>query len=361
MADGDGDGVADEMTPVGILGPAGDDGPSVFKQLPGAVVQIRSVGDVLAASIRQRGTSHIVILRDRVADEGHLELMGTLTLDYPDGHLHLTNGLALRPGTNASEVELYFNVGSRLNASHDPEPIATRGLIDTPLRPESIYRITLSDDGDQVTAADARLIAIGVRNGASMAFHPSTGDLYFQDNGIDLEDGSDGQLSADELDVIEQGRLGVEVLDFGFPDAYADASTGARVGLGGEDPIVTFEPIADSESEGAAEITFAPSSFPDGLTGGILVGFHGRRVLGGVANEENPVLYVDLEERAAFPFIPNTAPDVGHIDNLLAVPDALYLADMNRLGTLGDQHAEGVIYRIGAVGDPASPDESPAR
>jgi glucose/arabinose dehydrogenase len=45
--------------------------------------------------------------------------------------------------------------------------------------------LTLEDHGTNVTATNLIRIASGVRNPAGFAFHPATGDLYFQDNGID--------------------------------------------------------------------------------------------------------------------------------------------------------------------------------
>ena len=45
--------------------------------------------------------------------------------------------------------------------------------------------LTLIDGVAGVTATNLTQVANGLRNPAGFAFHPSTGDLYFQDNGID--------------------------------------------------------------------------------------------------------------------------------------------------------------------------------
>jgi hypothetical protein len=184
-----------------------------------------------------------------------------------------------------------------------------------------------------------------------MSFDPAGGDLYFQDNGMNLQDGSDDQLSADEIDVIPADRLGREVLDFGFPDDYIAADTGSRVGSGAEQPVVVFLPIDGSRSEGPAEIAFAPPGFPDGLDAGLFVGFHGRYGLAGLANDENPLLHVDLEDRSARPFVPNDAPDIGHLDNVMATDDSLFMADINRLGPMGSTSPQGVIYQVKAIAE----------
>ena len=261
MVDENGDGVADSTSPVGIVSPAGGRGPLVLRELPGAVIQMRTIGDLVLMTTRQRTRSHIVVLRAGAPGE-HLRHLGTMTFAYPTEHVHKTYGIAVREGAATGTVEVYFNVGSRVNDASDPAPVAVSGLLDATVQPETIYRVTLSDDGESVRASDPTLIASGVRNGAGMAFHPRTGDLWFQDNGINLDDGSEDQLSADELNVIPAERLGQVVLDFGFPDDYVAVETGVRVGSGGEPPVVAFTPIDGSQSEGPAEIDLRPAWLP---------------------------------------------------------------------------------------------------
>ena len=348
MSDDDSDGVADAMSPVGIVAPAGGHGPLVLRELPGAIVQMRAVGDIVVVTTRQPARSHLIVLRAGPPGE-HLRLLGRMTLDYAREHVHRTYGIAVREAQAPGSVEVYFNIGSRLDDASDLAPVGLAGLATGALRPESIHRVTLAIDGDRVTASEPELVATGLRNAAGMAFHPESGDLYLQDNGMNLDDGSEDQLSADELNVIPTERLGREVLDFGFPSDYVAAGTGARVGGGAEQPVLAFLPTGDGQAEGAAEITFAPPGFPAGLDTGLFVGFHGRYSLGGVANEENPVLYVDLAERVTVPFVPNDAPDVGHLDSLLSTSDSLFLADINRLGPMGSTAPQGVIYQVKAL------------
>jgi hypothetical protein len=105
-------------------------------------------------------------------------------------------------------------------------------------------------------------------------------------------------------------------------------------------------PISGSESEGANDIVFAPPGFPDGLNNGIFVGFHGRYALGGLANEENPLVYVDLTSTNYFHFIGNDEPNIGHLDGLLATGDSLFVADLTSNGSLDTGSGRGVIYQI---------------
>jgi hypothetical protein len=114
---------------------------------------------------------------------------------------------------------------------------------------------------------------------------------------------------------------------------------------------VAFLPIPDPatgvESEGANDISFGPQTFPLPLRNGIFVGMHGRFTLGGTANEENPVVAVDLRDRSYFHFISNDEPQVGHLDGVIATHDSLFLADISPRGRFDAANANtGKIYQI---------------
>jgi glucose/arabinose dehydrogenase len=148
-------------------------------------------------------------------------------------------------------------------------------------------------------------VASGLRNAAGIAFHPVTGDLYFADNGIDGLVNVREPLSADELNAIAASDIGGPVEDFGFADDYIEYRTGARIGGGAIQPLIAFQPVPapnGSESEGSNEIAFAPANFPPGLNQGVFVGFHGQFNSTGLDNEENPLVYADLETGAYFHF-----------------------------------------------------------
>ncbi len=60
-----------------------------------------------------------------------------------------------------------------------------------------------------------------------------------------------------------------------------------------------------AESEGPADVVFAPPQFPLGLSEGVFIGFHGRFSTAGLVNEENPLVYVDIDSGTHFHFIAN--------------------------------------------------------
>ena len=113
--------------------------------------------------------------------------------------------------------------------------------------------------------------------------------------------------------------------------------------------MIAFQPIPPpngNESEGPAEIAFAPSGFPDGLNDGVFVGFHGQSQLAGLSNEENPLVYVNLTNQTYFHFIEVDEPGIGHLDGLLATEDSLFVADLSSNGSLGNGAGFGRIYQI---------------
>jgi glucose/arabinose dehydrogenase len=224
--------------------------------------------------------------------------------------------------------------------------IPVSGAVTGVLIPDSIYRVVVDDTGPSVSLTGLERIATGVRNAFGIDFHPTTGDLYFEDNSMD-GDTDPFELSVDELNVIGFADVGGSVEDFGFPDNYFAYRTDVEVGSGGIDPIVTFQPIPPpdgSESEGPVEIAFAPPDFPPGLREGLFVGFHGAFSVAGTANTDNPLVYVDLDTGDYFHFIENTEPGVGHPDGLLATDDALYVSDLST--TDGVVTNTGRIYKI---------------
>jgi len=273
--------------------------------------------------------------------------------------VHPNNALAVRAlEATPATIELYFNLGSEANLETCGTVVAG-GLLAglpgaNPIDAESIYRVRVTDTGGVPSVSQLEKIASGLRNAAGMAFHPETGDLYFQDNAANLPPPGDFDepLGADELNRIAASDLGGAVEDFGFPADYVvyrlgGATTGTSI-----QPLVAFQPLPDpitgAESEGPVEIAFAPPGFPLVLRGGIFVGFHGRFDLAGVANEENPVVFADPASGSYFHFIGNDEPVLGHPNGLLATGDALYVADFSTTGGFGAADL-GTIYRIQAL------------
>ncbi len=333
LDDADDDGVAD--------GP----GSILFSGLTGPITSLRLSGDLVFVAHART----ISVLRQGTTPADPFTLEGSIDFSIPPAWNHGTFTLAVRetPG-QPDMVELFFNVGSKENNSETTDVMGLGGLIGGTVDGDSIYRVTVDNTGVKPTISGLTQIAKGLRNPFGMAFEPGTGDLFFEDNGIDgLVDGNE-PLSADELNRIRADDIGGAVEDFGFPHNYIEYRTGTEIGSGGIDPLVVFQPIPSpdgAESEGPAEIAFAPSLFPTSLSKGIFVGFHGKFSLAGVNNEENPLVFVDLNTLEYFHFISNIEPGIGHIDSLLSAGDSLFIADLTTADGLSTA-GTGVIYQI---------------
>jgi glucose/arabinose dehydrogenase len=342
LTDADNDGVAD------------DAGTYLNANLPGAIVQMRRAGDLLIVNSALATGGSINVLRAGPTPSSPFTPVASINLPFPSTHMHDTYALAVRPTGAPGAHDVYFNVGSRNNATNDATTIPATGLINANLNPESIYRFTLTDQGSSVSASNLLQVAAGLRNAAGMAFQPGTANLYLQDNGIDGTVDPNEPTSADEMNLLLP--IQVNTPHYGFAGDYIQYRTGTRVGSGGVQPIATFQPFGpnQTEAEGAAEISFAPPNYPDGLNDGIFVGFHGRFSAAGVANEENPLLYLDLATNEYFEFIPNSVPTIGHLDNILATDDSLFVSDITSTGNIFTTTASGMIYQIIAIPEPAS-------
>jgi glucose/arabinose dehydrogenase len=232
------------------------------------------------------------------------------------------------------------------------------GLTSGTVNVDSIYKVTVHDTGGAPVLSNLTQVAAGLRNAAGMAFQPGTGDLYLEDNGSDGGGNPEEELGADELNLVPAAAIGAAVPDFGFPNTYVNYFTGQQVGNGGVAPSVAFVPIptpaTGAELAGAAQIAFAPAGFPAGLNDGVFVGFHGDFNNGGPANDENPLVYVDLKTKQYFEFVAGSLPGVGHLDGLLATGDSLFVADLSSSGDLFSSQNTGVVYQIEAVQAPPS-------
>ena len=334
FVDADADGVAD--------GP----GTVLATGLPGTVTAVRRAGSlVYAVSAPPEGTV-ISVLRLGATPEATLARIGSIHFGYEVPMDHATYALAVREVPDApGRHDLFFNVGSMANDAAGV-PVYLSGLIEATLADAAIYRVTVDDTGEVPIFSNLTQIATGLRNAAGIAVDPATGDLYFEDNGIDTPDDRIESFSADELNRIAVEDVGGVVEDFGFPTDYVEYRSGLRVGGHAVSPLVSFGPHGTSENEGATEIALAPPGFPAGLDDGVFVGFHGQWDEVGLANEENPLVYVDLDSGEYFHLVGNDEPAVGHLDGLLATEDALYVADLTGTGSLVATEPTGVIYRI---------------
>ena len=331
-------------------------GTVLYSGLPSGLTSLRKWGSLFF--VTGQGTGHpIWVLRAGATPDAPLSLVGSLTVRYPTGGWeHPHSGLAVRPVAGKPNFcDLLFQVGSDQNFARTTRTAAL-GNTQIPgatgaLAGESIYLVTLNDRGTSVSAAAPVRLAKGLRNAAGFIFHPVTGDLYFNDNGIDGLIDANEPLSADELNVIPAAQIGNgTVPDFGFPDNYTEYRTGRVVGGNGVQPLFAFQPLPNpvpgSESEGPNEIAFAPPGFPPGLNNGVFLGFHGKWALAGIPNEENPLVFADLGTGKYFQFIGNGETAVGHFDGLLSTEDSLFLSDLTGTGDTDNSRSGGVIYQI---------------
>lgn len=304
----------------------------------------------------------ILILRLGAAPDFEVRQVGRISISGSGSWLHPNSAVVARraPGTSDT-YELYFPLGSKVNfaVTTDTRALSTDFGLSGSLAGDAIHRITFSDDGTRLTGLEHVQIATGLRSASGLAFHPQTGDLYFEDNGIDGLQQAIEAHSADEINRIPANQLGGDIEDFGFPFNHIAYRTGEFVGGEGIAPLVAFTPLPDpatgSESEGPNEIAFAPTGFPPGLNHGLFVGFHGQFSRGGLDNEENPLVYVDLDTGEYFHFISNEEPGIGHPIGLLASGRKLFVADISSQGGFNSSGGNsGFIYQIRYTGEPAT-------
>ena len=102
---------------------------------------------------------------------------------------------------------LSSNITSPLRLDLGSNPRRTAALasdlgLSGELSGDGLYKLTLTVDGEDVVASGLEKIATGLRNAAGLVFHPATGDLYLQDNGIDGLSDPNEPHSADELETL---------------------------------------------------------------------------------------------------------------------------------------------------------------
>lgn len=346
LVDTDGDGVADGQP------------QAMATDLPGLVTSVRRVGDLVFALSSQSGAESVTIWRTGSSPIAPFTPAGRLSFSFPAGFEHTTYALAAH-ATPDGDVALYFNTGAKLNSASTPDDVrvgiaagdgaAFAASGSQTLVADSINRVVVRDEGGSLTVSAPVQIARGLRNAAGMVFD-DLGNLWLQDNGIDTEGNRGVSFSADELNRVNAADLGTSVPNFGFADTYVRYSDGQTVGptAGVTAPIAAFLPVAGRKSEGAVELALAPASFPAEFASGLFVPFSGVFNQGGVANDENPVAFVDPQTGALFHFIENGL--MGHPNGMLATDAGLFITDLNPTGRFGDPiGAGGTVLTLDGV------------
>ena len=340
LTDSDGNGTFDEQS---IL--AGD--------LPGSLVAVTRFDQIVITTSAEIGDEQIMFFRRGDHWRDPLTMLTTITLAF-NGAGHQSYGLAVRPDpADTSAFDLFFNIGAAGNDIAGPS-VQAGGAIDDLLTSASMYMVKVTDTGTDLSIGGAELIATGLRNGTTMAIQPGTGDLWIGENGIDGMDVPTVSFSADEIDIVKAADIGTEVIDFGFPESYIDYATGNAVGEQSE--FVAFLPMDGSRSEGIAGVTFVPNSFPGPLAGGLLAGFHGQFDETGIANDENPLLWVNAKTGKREVIVTNDSTDIGHLDSMTAGNGVIYIADFCDASMIGATTGCGRIYTLAPdSGTPTSP------
>ena len=351
LVDANADGVADGAPTVLATG------------LPGPITAVKQAGNlvfVTSPGRTQQGPVSITVLRKGADADDPYTTLTTLRFAFPAGWSHVSYALETRrtPGRTGrrGSFDVFFNIGSRADGV-DTNPSNTVALtkdgggFSGTVLPDSIYKFTVRDAPTGPIFYGLRQIATGLRNAAGIAIDPATGDLYFEDNGIDGPT-FDPQLSADEINRIPAADVGRIVPDFGFASDYIRLSDGVRVGSGATQPVDAFPLGPRFNAQGPNDIAFAPAAFPRELNRGIFVGFFGKFGSGGVANDQNPVVFSDLRRRRHFEIVGNDLANIGHPVGLLSTPDSLFIADMASAGPFAN--GGGIIHQVQARPRPFS-------
>src|SRR6266850_385327 len=188
------------------------DGPGqvMYSDPVGVWTGLAVTGNMVFVISAKDNANRIIVLKMNNGPASPYTFVGTLNFTFPAGWEHKAYAMTTRPapGAPAGTWELYFNVGSSANFGQSADTVGLSGLLTGTMQGGSIYRVTVTEVGLGATVSNLVRIAAGLRNAAGMAFHPTTGDLYFEDNGIDGFQDPNEPLSADELNRIAAADLG---------------------------------------------------------------------------------------------------------------------------------------------------------
>lgn len=328
---------------------SGGAGDVVMTGLAGMVTAVAVERDLVFVTSVESGLERIQVLRASPDWSGPYELLGEIAFDFR-GFGHQSYGLATRPSPGlANGIELYFNVGASGNDTSG-KSVPVSGLLQTALPDASLYRTTVTERDGELLLTEPEQIATGLRNAMAFGFHSQTGDLWITDNGIDGFEDVWVSYSADELNVIPVAQIGGEVEDFGFPSSYTLYASGEEIGNRGIQPVVAFLPIGGAENEGISSMVFTPPPVTAVLGDGVLVGFHGQYDMWGEQNEENALLFVNVETFDVATMVAPGLPGVGHLDSMAANDESIFVADMCVGDSLAHATPCGVIYRLSVPG-----------
>jgi len=188
------------------------DGPGqlMYSDPVGVWTGLAVAGNMVFIMSAKDNANRIIVLKMNNGPASPYTFVGTLNFTFPGIWEHKAYAMTTRPapGAPAGTWELYFNVGSSANFDQNTDTVGLSGLLTGTMKGGTIYRVTVTEVGLGATVSNLVQIAAGLRNAAGMAFHPTTGDFYFEDNGIDGLQDPNEPLSADEVNRIAAADLG---------------------------------------------------------------------------------------------------------------------------------------------------------
>jgi glucose/arabinose dehydrogenase len=315
----------------------------------GVVTNIRNAGNLTVVDSGAAST------RTMSFYDQNFNLLGSVSFNYPNPYWEHSTGMSLISPQPDGSDRIFFIVGSETDQTKTTDQVTTSGLFSATLNADSVYMVTVNDNGGTLSASSPTQVATGLRNAYGLTLD-SAGDLIIGENG---QDGAHivNETSADTLDLIPSSEIGTTVFDFGFPDSYVDFATGAYIDgdPSATPPLAAFLPVAGANgmlqsSEGLAGMAFvAPGTMPfAGPLGGEIVGFDGVSPAGGAANYDNTMLYYDFASGQYYPLVDAGLPGVGHLNTVLVSGNTIFMADTSIEGDLtsSDGANSGAIYEF---------------
>jgi glucose/arabinose dehydrogenase len=153
------------------------------------------------------------LYRAEIQQDGKLGELTRLIRDLPDAGQHRTRTIGVGP-----DGKLYVSVGSTCNECEESNP-------------ENATILKISQDGKMRT-----IFASGLRNTIGFAWHPSTGELFGMDHGIDWLGDNEQR---EELNHIRQGR------QYGWPFIYDDGRVNPQSNPPGAMTAETWREISE--------------------------------------------------------------------------------------------------------------------
>lgn len=249
--------------------------------------------------------------------EAHLDSPGEPEVIDPElpveGKLHQWKYLAFGP-----DGKLYISLGAPCNICAAPD-MAT------------IMR--MNADG-----SEREVVARGVRNSIGFDWHPTTGDMWFTDNGRDM--------LGDEIPPCELNRMSEPGQHFGFPFCHGGDIVDPKFGeLGRCD-----ESIAPTQALGPHVAPlgmrfYTGSTFPSGYANQVFIAEHGSWNRSKSAGKTGyRVTLVRLEGNAAVSYEPFMEGFLDADGRVIGRPVDILIAPDGALLVSDDQR--GVVYRI---------------